>query len=81
MRDIDLQEGHGGKQGGEYVDGVGDVDEAGGCVLKSRPRLQVGRVNVHQQHPQNHLAIGNTNPYFRGNLFFFMESADVGDHY
>ena len=55
LRDVDLQEGHGGEEGGEDVDGVGDVDQAGRRVLQSRSGFQVGRVHVHQQHPQNHL--------------------------
>ena len=36
---------------------MGDVDQAGRRVLKSWPGFQVWGVNVHQQHPQNHLTI------------------------
>ena len=52
-----LQESDCGQQCGEDVDGVGDVDQAGRRVLKSWPGFQVWGVNVHQQHPQNHLTI------------------------
>ena len=53
--DIDLQQCHRSQQCSKDVDCVGDVNKAGSSILKSRPRLQVGRVHVHQQHPQNHL--------------------------
>ena len=51
----DLQKGHGGEDGGEDVDGVGDVDETCSCILQGWPGLQVGGVNVQEEDPQDHL--------------------------
>ena len=59
----DLKKGNCGKQGGEDVDGVRDVDQAGCRVLKSRTWFQIWRVHVHQQNPQDHLGAFNYNGY------------------
>ena len=59
----DLKKGNCGKQGGEDVDGVRDVDQAGCRVLKSRTWFQIWRVHVHQQNPQDHLGALNYNGY------------------
>ena len=47
----DLQKGDGGEDGGEDVDGVGDVDETRGRILQGRAGLQVGGVDVQQEDP------------------------------